>query len=112
MNTVSAVVYILSPYAIATLMKGNPLLDMRLRTVLALVDGVSPVVQFEPFLKEMEPIDEAFVELEHLGYLLRVGSVSDAAVAAFRGAVDAGDSIFTLPPIDAQSPDSGFVPLR
>jgi hypothetical protein len=37
--------------------------------------------------------------------------VSPAAVKAFRESVKAGGPISTLQPIDALSPDSGFVPL-
>jgi hypothetical protein len=111
MTSIAQVVFILSPQAITTLMNGSPGLDKRLRTVLTLVDGVTPVAQFEPFLRSLEPIEPKFNELEQLGYLLRVGTVSPAAVKAFRESVKAGGPISTLQPIDALSPDSGFVPL-
>jgi hypothetical protein len=111
MKTLSQVVYILSPSAIAVLAKRGEGLEPRLHTILALVDGVTPVAQYLPFLKMLEPVEEKFAELEALGYLLRVGFVSPLAVKVFQDSVAAGATVTSLPSIDARTPDSGFMAL-
>lgn len=111
MKSLAQVVYILSPLAIAALAKRGEGLEPRLHTVLALVDGVTPVAQYLPFLKMLEPVEEKFAELEALGYLLRVGLVSPLAVKVFQDSVAAGASVTSLPNIDAKTADSGFMPL-
>jgi hypothetical protein len=111
MKALAQVVFVLSPKAIAALAKKGEGLEPRLHTVLALVDGVSPVAQYVPFLKMLEPVEEKFAELEALGYLLRVGAVSPLAVRVFQDSVAAGASVTSLPNIDSRTPDSGFVPF-
>jgi hypothetical protein len=111
MGALSNVVFILSPKAIAALAQKGKGLEPRLHTILNLVDGVTPVVQFLPFLKVLEPVEEKFAELEALGYLVRVGMVSPLAVKVFQDSVAAGASVTSLPNIDARTADSGFMPL-
>jgi hypothetical protein len=111
MTALASVVFVLSPAAISALAKKGEGLEPRLHTVLALIDGVTPVAQYVPFLKMLEPVEEKFAELEALGYLLRVGTVSPLAVRVFQDSVAAGASITSLPNIDARTADSGFVPL-
>jgi hypothetical protein len=109
MRSLAQIVFVLSPSAITTLAKKGEGLEPRLHTVLALVDGVSPVAQYVPFLKMLEPVEEKFAELEALGYLLRVGAVSPLAVRVFQDSVAAGASVTSLPNIDSRTADSGFV---
>jgi hypothetical protein len=111
MSALGQVVFILSPLAIAALAKRGDGLEPRLHTVLALVDGVTPVAQYVPFLRMLAPVEEKFAELESLGYLLRVGLVSPMAVKIFEDSVAAGASVTSLPNIDARTPDSGFMLL-
>jgi hypothetical protein len=111
MNSIAEVVFILSPRAIAALASDSKDLDPQLLTLLALVDGVTPVAQYQPFLRSLGPIEPKFIALEVFGYLLRVGTVSTDAVKAFQNSVEAGGSISTLHSIDARAPASGFIPL-
>jgi hypothetical protein len=109
MKSLAQIVFVLTPSAIAVLAKRGEGMEPRLHTVLALVDGVSPVAQYVPFLKMLEPVEEKFAELEALGYLLRVGEVSQLAVRVFQDSVAAGASVTSLPNIDSRTADSGFV---
>jgi hypothetical protein len=111
MGALSNLVFVLSPKAITALAQKGKGLEPRLHTILNLVDGVTPVAQYLPFLKLLEPVEEKFVELEALGYLVRVGMVSPAAVKVFQDSVAAGASVTSLPNIDARTADSGFMPL-
>ena len=104
-------VFALSPHAIALLMQGAAPVEPQLRAVLMLVDGYTPVAQYEPFLRSLAPLEPKFLALEAQGLLLRVGRVSPDAVQAFRASVEAGGPVSTFPPIDACSPASGFTPL-
>lgn len=108
---IDAVVYVLSPRAISLLGRGELDIEPRLRAVLMLADGRTPVAQFEPFLNSLSPLAPKFIALEERGLLLRMGSVSADAVRAFRERVQAGGPVSSLPPIDASSPTSGFTPL-
>jgi hypothetical protein len=111
MNSVDEVVFALSPKAVAALKEASPKLDPRLITLLVLIDGITPVAQYQPFLKSLGPIEPKFIELESLGYLMRVGNVSLEAVKSFKASVDAGGPISTIHSIDAEAPDSGFIAL-
>jgi hypothetical protein len=111
MNPIDAVVFALSSKALELLKQGSIQLDSQLSTLIVLIDGVTPVAQFKPFLKGLDPIEPKFVTLESMGYLVRTGSVSARAVKNFQESVDAGGPISGLQSIDAQSPDSGFVAL-
>jgi hypothetical protein len=110
-NHISDVVYTLSPLATNTLRSGEIAIPNRLLTLLMLIDGVAPVAQYEPFLKSLHPLEEKFLELEQLGYLVRVGNVSLQAVKTFNETVAAGRPISELHRIDALAPESGFIPL-
>jgi hypothetical protein len=111
MGSLANIVFILSPQAVTALANKGKGLEPRLHTVLNLVDGVTPVVQYLPFLKMLEPVEEKFAELEAMGYLVRVGMVSPLAVKVFQDSVAAGASVTSLPNIDARTADSGFMPL-
>ncbi len=111
MTSIDGVVFSLSPKAIGILKEGQIGLDSQLSTLIVLIDGVTPVAQFKPFLKGLDPIEPKFLALEALGYLIRVGSVSTQAVKNFQESVDAGGPISSWQSIDAQSPDSGFIAL-
>jgi hypothetical protein len=111
MNEIDRVVFLLSPKAVSMLQQGRMDLDSQLSTLIVLIDGVTPVAQFKPFLKGLDPIEPKFMALEALGYIIRAGNVSSEAVKGFQEAVDAGGPISGWHSIDAQSPDSGFVAL-
>jgi hypothetical protein len=111
MNAIDGVVFSLSSKAISMLQQGRMDLDSQLNTLIVLIDGVTPVAQFKPFLKGLDPIEAKFIALESLGYVVRAGSVSPQAVKHFQETVDAGGPISGWHSIDAQSPDSGFVAL-
>jgi hypothetical protein len=111
MTAIDGVVFSLSSKAVEMLRNGQTELDSQLSTLIVLIDGVTPVAQFKPFLKGLDPIEPKFLTLEALGYLIRVGSVSVQAVKNFQESVDAGGPISTWQSIDAQAPDSGFIAL-
>jgi hypothetical protein len=111
MNSIDDIVFALSPKATAFLKNNGGELDIQLTTVMMLIDSITPVAQYTPFLKSFEPIEPKFLELEALGYLIRVGHVSAQAVQTFKDSVAAGGHISTLHSIDAQAPDSGFISL-
>jgi hypothetical protein len=86
------------------------------------VSGLSDVVfattpagysaaQYGPFLSRVEPLAEKFQLLENLGYLSRVGTASVDVVSDFELAVSQGSTAARLKRIDAESGDSGFLPL-
>ncbi len=112
MSNIAEVVFRLSQQGIDTLRDPNSGLPPELRALLAMVDGVSPVAQYRPFLRAMEPIDPKFLGLEEHGLLERVGTVSDQAVADFQQTVNSGAPFSTWGNIDSESPLSGFVPFR
>lgn len=108
---IAEVVYQLSSKAASALSHPESGLPPDLRALLSMVDGVSPVAQFQPFLQALEPIGPKLLSLEQRGYLHRVGSVSDKAVSDFQHSVSSGAPMSTWQRIDTESPDSGFVPL-
>jgi hypothetical protein len=111
MSSVNEVVFALSPLATATLRNGEAGISPRLLTLLMLIDGVTPVAQYEPFLKSFHPLEEKFLELEEHGYLVRMGAVSPRAVQTFNANVAAGKPVSELRSIDSLMADSGFVSL-
>jgi hypothetical protein len=86
-------------------------LTLELRTVLTLVDGTCPVVQYIPFMQALAPLLPKFDQLESMGYIRASGSVSKEAVDVFVKAIASGTSVSELPSIDAESKLSGFAPL-
>jgi hypothetical protein len=110
-TSISEVVYQLSAKAVGALNNPDSALPPDLRALLSMVDGVSPVAQYQPFLKALEPIGPKLASLEQRGYLQRIGLVSDRAVADFQHSVISGAPISTWQKIDSESPESGFVPL-
>jgi hypothetical protein len=55
-TSISEVVYQLSAKAVGALNNPDSALPPDLRALLSMVDGVSPVAQYQPFLKALEPI--------------------------------------------------------
>lgn len=104
-------VFTITPAGYAALRNESGALELTLKTVLTLVDGICPVAQYVPFLKVFEPLPEKFQILERMGYIKRTGVVSQAAVSGFEQSVLQGKSAARLPRIDAMSNESGFMPL-
>jgi hypothetical protein len=112
MTDLSDVVYSITAHGFTALRASDSAgLTPQLRTVLTVVDGVCPVAQYEPFLRAFMPLTEKFQILEQLGYLRRLGAVSDDAVKLFNQTAHDDPSVSHLPRIDADRPDSGFTPL-
>ena len=105
------VVFGLTPKGLAALQSVDAPVAPALKTILTMVDGVCPVAQYTPFLTAFDPIDEKFQILESMGYLRRMGTVSREAVSRFESFVSAGTRVSSLPRIDAESKDSGFLPM-
>jgi hypothetical protein len=80
------------------------------KTVLALIDGVTPVLQFQPFLRALEPLEEKFELLQARGYVKWVGDVGGEAVRKFQDSVLGGDSIRSWSRVDATAPGVSFEP--
>jgi hypothetical protein len=111
MTSIAEVVYQLSAKAVNALNNPDSGLPPDLRALLSMVDGVSPVAQYQPFLRALEPIGPKLASLEQRGYLQRLGFVSDKMVADFQHSVNSGAPISSWQSIDSENPDSGFVPL-
>ena len=112
MNTLSEVVFGITPAGYAALKSSTEPMDLRLKTVLTLVDGVCPVAQYVPFLMAFEPLAEKFFILERMGYVKRMGKVATSSVSGFEQLVLGGTSKARLPRIDSRFPPSGFLPIE
>ncbi len=112
MTQLSEVVFGITPAGYAALRNSTEPMDLRLKTVLTLVDGVCPVAQYVPFLMAFEPLSEKFFILERMGYVKRMGQVATSAVSGFEQSVLSGTSKARLPRIDSAFPPSGFLPIE
>lgn len=110
MTPLSEVVFGITPAGYAALRNATEPMDLRLKTVLTLVDGVCPVAQYVPFLMAFDPLAEKFYILERMGYVKRIGKVNSSAVSGFEQSVLSGTSKSRLPRIDAGFKESGFLP--
>lgn len=109
MSTIADVVFQITPAGFTALRSvGNPM-DLQLKTLLTLVDGVCPVAQYTPFLLAFAPLPEKFELLERMGYVKRTGTISTQALSQFEGSVSRGTSPSRLPRIDADAQDSGYL---
>jgi hypothetical protein len=111
MHPLANIVYALTPRGVSEFNNASSLLAKDLRSILSLVDGVTPVAQFEPFLISFLPLDQKFIALEQLGFVRRVGKVLPAQVSAFMAEVNSGFHVSQLHSIDADNETSGFVAL-
>lgn len=111
MSPLSDVVFSITPAGFSALRSESGLLELALRTVLTLVDGICPVAQYVPFLKVFEPLEDKFLMLERMGYLRRAGTISARAVTGFEQSILQGKPPSRLPRIDANHSESGFMPL-
>lgn len=111
MSQLSEVVFNITPSGYSALRSESGMLELALKTVLTMVDGICPVAQYVPFLKTFEPLEEKFFILERMGYIKRTGSISAQAVSGFEQSVLQGRPLSRLPRIDANNSDSGFMPL-
>lgn len=105
------VVFAVTPKGMVAARNTQAPLSPALKTILSMVDGVCPVAQYAPFLTAFKPIDEKFQILESMGYLRRIGTVSKEAVSRFESFVSSGTRPSSLPRIDSESKDSGFLPM-
>lgn len=112
MKNLSEVVFGVTPAGYAALRNSTEPMDLRLKTVLTLVDGVCPVAQYVPFLMAFEPLSEKFFILERMGYVKRMGKIASSAVSGFEQSVLSGTCKSRLPRIDSGLQGSGFVPVE
>ena len=111
MSPLSDIVFSITPAGYSALRNPTGSLDLTLKTVLTLIDGICPVAQYVPFLKAFDPLQEKFQILERMGYIKSTGTISAAVVSGFEQSVLLGDAPSRLPRIDATVKDSGFMPL-
>jgi hypothetical protein len=111
MPDIHDVVYAITAKGFSALRSDNAEISLQLKTVLTMVDGVSPVAQYIPFLQVFAPLPEKFEVLEHHGLVRRLGTVSGFAVKMFHSQSHAGVPVSKLPRIDAENENSGFAPL-
>lgn len=111
MSTLHDVVYCITPAGYSALRNANEPLNLDLKTVLTLVDGICPVAQYVPFLLAFDPLAEKFQILERMGYLAPTGRISTQAVSAFGHSVSQGQPLSRLPRIDSLMRESGFTLL-
>ena len=111
MAATAEIVYTVTPEGYTALRVGAPQLNLDLRTVLTMIDGVCPVAQYIPFMRAFAPLLPKFEILEQAGFIRRAGAVSSHAVDAFVKSLAAGVKLSDLPSIDSQSEVSGFAPL-
>ncbi len=109
MDNLGDIVYALTPSGVDAFnhLAGNLAKD--LRSILSMVDGVTPVAQFEPFLQAFMPLEVKFLALERAGFIRRLGKVSAQSVSRFRDESNSGFHVSKLSRIDAEFPDSGYV---
>jgi hypothetical protein len=105
------VVYAITAKGFSALRSDNAEIPLELKTVLTMVDGVSPVAQYIPFLQVFAPLPDKFEILEQHGLVRRLGTVSGFAVKMFHSQSHAGVPVSRLPRIDAESENSGFAPM-
>lgn len=110
MTPLSEVVFGITPAGYAALRNSTEPIDLRLKTVLTLVDGVCPVAQYVPYLMAFEALTDMFFILERMGYIRRLGRIADTAVSGFEQSVLSGTSKSRLPRIDSGLQESGFMP--
>ena len=111
MSQLSDTVFSITPAGYSALRNESGALELTLKTVLTLIDGICPVAQYVPFLSVFAPLHEKFQILERMGYIERTGTVSARAVSDFEQSVLQGQALSRLPRIDATASESGFVPL-
>jgi hypothetical protein len=111
MSDIRDVVYAVTAKGFSALRSDDAVISLQLKTVLTMVDGVSPVAQYIPFLQVFAPLEEKFEALEQLGLVRRLGTVSGFAVKMFHSQSHAGVPVSKLPRIDAENDNSGFSPL-
>jgi hypothetical protein len=105
-------VYALTDKGRQTLQDPGANIGNGVKAVLALIDGVTPVMQFQPFLRALEPLEEKFELLQARGYIKCVGDVSGDAVRKFQDSVLGGDSIRQWTRVDATAPGVLFEPSQ
>jgi hypothetical protein len=110
-ENIDTVVYAITVSGYAELRNEKTRLTLQERTVLTLVDGICPVVQYVPFLSEFAPVDKKMRKLEALGMLRRVGKVAQEAVDRFDHQVKSGEQVSSWQGIDSTEKQSGFVQL-
>lgn len=112
MSDLRDVVFTTTPAGFAALRNVSEPLNLMLKTVLTLVDGICPVAQYVPFLLTFDPLTEKFQILERMGYVKRTGTISGQALAAFDMSVSRNQTAARLPRIDSETQESGFLPLN
>ncbi len=110
MTGLAEVVFSITPAGYTALRNTTEPMDLRLKTVLTLVDGVCPVAQYVPYLMAFDPLSEKFFILERMGYVRRLGRIASSAVSGFQESIRVGTSKSRLPRIDIESKESGFMP--
>lgn len=110
MTPISEVVFGITPSGYAALRNTTEPMDLRLKTVLTLIDGVCPVAQYVPYLMAFESLTEMFFILERMGYIRRLGKIANTAVSGFEKSVLSGTPKARLPRIDSGLRESGFMP--
>lgn len=111
MTGLAEVVFSITAAGYAALRNTTEPMDLRLKTVLTLVDGVCPVAQYAPYLLAFDPLSEKFFILERMGYVRRIGKIANSVVSSFQESVRVGTSSSRLPRIDTELKESGFMPL-
>lgn len=112
MSALLDVVFSVTPAGYSALRNATEPLNLDLKTLLTLVDGICPVAQYVPFLLAFAPLPDKFQMLERMGYLKRTGVISTQAVSAFEQSVALGQPLSRMPRIDSLHRDSGFMPLN
>ena len=110
MSELSDTVFSITPAGYSALRSESGSLELTLKTVLTLIDGICPVAQYVPFLSVFAPLHEKFQILERMGYIKRTGTISAQVVSDFEQSVLKGQSPARLPRIDATASESGFMP--
>jgi hypothetical protein len=80
MSDIRDVVYAVTAKGFSALRSNDAAISLELKTVLTMIDGVSPVAQYIPFLQVFAPLEEKFEALEQLG-LVRQGLRSKCSIA-------------------------------
>jgi hypothetical protein len=111
MTNLLEVVFAVTPAGYAALRNVSDPLNLDLKTVLTLVDGLCPVGQYIPFLLAFDPLPEKFQILERMGYLRQTGRISAQAMSGFEQSVSQRQPASRLPRIDASASESGYMPL-
>ena len=109
-SELSDTVFSITPAGYSALRSESGSLELTLKTVLTLIDGICPVAQYVPFLSVFAPLHEKFQILERMGYIKRTGTISARVVSDFEQSVLQGHALSRLPRIDATASQSGFMP--